>query len=298
MLPKIGLNLVPVVPELLGDAAVLAEQLGFESVWMGEHVVTPVDQQSPYPGRKLPFGYDSPFLDPLVALSHVAARTTTLRVGTGVLMLPVRDPFITARELATLDVLSGGRLDVGAGLGWMKEEYAILGRDWSTRGARLEEMVTSITELFTADVAEYHGSHVDMPAMGFGPKPVQRPRPRLHLGGHTPRALRRAAVMGDGWYGGSAAIDDIDEHVAVLRREREAAGLDPDAFELSMVLLHEPEPDELRRLATCGLHRVVITPWRRPDGPAYPGDVSDLSLLEELAERLGLTPSGGSAASR
>jgi probable F420-dependent oxidoreductase len=294
VLPEIGLNLVPVAADRLVDAAVLAEQLGYESVWMGEHVLTPVDQQSAYPGRKLPFGYDSPFLDPIVALSHVAARTTTLRLGTGVLMLPVRDPFITARELASLDVLSGGRLEVGAGLGWMKEEYEILGRDWSTRGARLEEMITVITELFTADVAEHHGAHVEMPAMGFGPKPVQRPRPRLHLGGHTPRALRRAARMGDGWYGGSAAIDDITGHVAVLRREREAAGLDPDAFQMSMVLLHEPEPEELHRLAGCGLHRVVITPWRRPDGPAFPGEVGDLSRLAQLAELLELAPAARS----
>jgi probable F420-dependent oxidoreductase len=291
MMPKIGVNLVPVTHDRLVEAAVTAEALGYESVWMGEHVLTPVAHTSAYPGRKLPFGVDSPFLEPLVVLGHLASATSTLRLGTGVLMLPVRAPVLTARAIATVDVLSGGRLDVGVGLGWMKEEYDALGRDWAARGARLEEMIAVMTGLFGDEVTEFHGDHVDAPAMGFGPKPVQRPRPKLHLGGHTPRALRRAARIADGWYGGSAAVDDMAAHVATLRREREAAGLDPDLFELSVVILHEPEPDELHELADLGLDRVVITPWRRDDGPAFPGDVAELSVLHRLAERLDLNGS-------
>ncbi|MET0886835.1 MAG: LLM class flavin-dependent oxidoreductase, partial [Mycetocola sp.] len=127
MIPKIGINFVPLHHEVLLDGCVLAESLGFESVWMGEHVLTPADDASHYPGEKKPFDSDSPFLDPLVALGHIAARTTALRLGTGILMATVREPFVTIRALATLDALSGGRLDAGLGLGWSMEEYSIIG---------------------------------------------------------------------------------------------------------------------------------------------------------------------------
>jgi probable F420-dependent oxidoreductase len=288
-LPEVGVNLVPVAAECLVEAAVLAEGLGYESVWLGEHVLTPAgDLSAHYPGLSLPFEPGSPFLAPLVALGHIATATTTIRLGTGVLVLPVRDVFLTARELTTVDVLSGGRLEVGVGLGWMREEYEMLGRDWGTRAGRMEEFITVLDGLWTGKPFEYHGEYIDVPLMQMGPSPVQSPRPRLHLGGHTPRALARCAALGDGWYGGSAAVPFADRIVRSLLAQRRASGLPTAGFQISVVVLHRPTVDELADLAAVGVHRVVVTPWRRSGGPAFPGDFDDLRPLEALADELGL----------
>lgn len=288
MIPHIGLNYVPLHHDTLIEGAELAEGLGFESIWMGEHILTPIHDDSHYPGEQLPFEPDSPFLDPLVALSHVAARTSRLRLGTGILMAPAREPFATIRALATIDALSGGRLDVGLGLGWSEEEFDIIGFDWKTRAQRMEDFIEVMTLLFGDGPAEFHGKTIDMPPMGFGPKSLQGRRPLVHLGGHTPRALRRAALMADGWYGGSAAVPDAAQYVETITRTREEAGLSMDGFVFGLVMLHSPDRAHLEELAAIGIDRVVITPWRRADGPAFPGDTRDLSAVEDLATSIGL----------
>lgn len=288
MIPDIGLNYVPLHHDTLIEGAELAESLGFESIWMGEHILTPIHDDSDYPGEKLPFEPSSPFLDPLAVLAFIAARTTRLRLGTGILMVPAREPFVTIRALATIDALSAGRLDVGIGLGWSEEEFGIIGYDWTTRAPRTEEFIDVLSALFGDGPAEYHGQTIDMPPMGFGPKSPQGPRPLIHLGGHTPRPLRRAALMADGWYGGSAAVPDAAQHIETIRRTREEAGLTMDGFVLGLVMLHTPSRAHLEELAALGVNRVVITPWRRPDGPAFPGDTRDLSAVENLAKSIGL----------
>ncbi|MBC2865009.1 TIGR03619 family F420-dependent LLM class oxidoreductase [Streptomyces mexicanus] len=288
MIPKIGLNYVPLHHSLLVEGGRLAEQLGFEGVWLGEHIITPFEDDSRYPGEKLPFTHDSPFLEPLVVLGALAVTTRRLRLGTGVLMAPVRDPFLTARELATVDALSDGRLDVGLGLGWSREEYAILGRDWHKRGKRMDEFVHVLRALFDPDVCEFHGELLDMPKMGFAPRSPQGLRPPLHLGGHTPRALQRAALLGDGWYGGSAAVKDAAQYVDTITRHRLDAGLSMEGYQFSVVLLHRPTRGELETLSAAGVHRAVITPWRRADGPAHPGEFDDLDPVRALAKEIGL----------
>lgn len=288
MLPHVGLNYVPLHHDTLVEGAELAEKLGFESIWMGEHILTPIHNDSHYPGEKVPFDADSPFLDPLVALGHIAARTTRLRLGTGILMVPAREPFATIRALATLDALSGGRLDVGMGLGWSEEEFEIIGIDWKLRAQRTEDFIEVMTLLFGDGPAEFHGQTIDMPPMGFGPKSPQGARPLIHLGGHTPRPLRRAALMADGWYGGSAAVPDAAQHVDTIRQVREEAGLSMDGFVLGLVMLHTPDRAHLEELAEIGIDRVVITPWRRADRPAFPGDTRDLTAVEQLATSIGL----------
>lgn len=288
MIPKIGLNYVPLHHDALIEAAELAEELGFESIWMGEHILTPLQDDSTYPGAKLPFEPNSPFLDPLVALSHLAARTTRLRLGTGILLAALREPFVTIRALATIDALSGGRLDVGLGLGWSEEEFKVLGYDWPNRAKRLEEFIEVLSVLFGDGIAEYHGETIEMPPMGFAPKSPQGARPLIHLGGHTARPLRRAALVADGWYGGSAAVPGAAEHVDTIRRIRQDAGLSMDDFVLGLVMLHVPERDHLEELAAIGIDRVVITPWRQDDRPTYPGETRDLRAVERLAARIGL----------
>jgi probable F420-dependent oxidoreductase len=284
--PLVGVNLVPVERGHLARAAVACERLGFESIWMGEHIATPVgDADQAYPGRKVNFEPGSPLLEPLVALAHVAACTTSVRLGTGVLMLPVRDPLLTARAIATVDSLSGGRLEVGVGLGWMPEEYAAMGRDWTTRGARFEEFIEVLDGLLSGEPFAYQGKHFDIPLMIFGPA---SPRPRLHIGGKAPKAIARSARLGDGWIGGSQAAESAAETIAELREQRRAAGRELDDFDISLVLLSPPSLDELRRLRGLGVTRVIITPWAGNDGPPLPGATTDLDALASVAESYGL----------
>jgi len=289
-LPKLGINLVPVRVDALAAAARCAEDLGFESVWLGEHVITPLeDVTTDYPGRKSNFEPGSPLVDPLVALGHIAAATSIVRLGTAVLCLPLRDPLLTAREIATLDHLSGGRLEVGAALGWMRPEYQALGRDWASRGSRLEEMLAILTGLFTGEPFEFHSAQFDIPPMVFGPCPVQSPRPPVHLGGQGPRALARSAVLADGWIGGAKSVSDIGSIIDTLRAHRHAADLAFDDFDVSIIVLHRPSIDDLHELRAAGVRRAIVTPWGLADGdPPMPGQTDDLSALRSFAEDVGL----------
>jgi probable F420-dependent oxidoreductase len=289
-LPKLGINLVPVRVDALAATARCAEGLGFESVWLGEHVVTLIeDVTADYPGRKSNFEPGSPLLDPLIALSHIAAATSTIRLGTAVLCLPLRDPLLTAREIATLDHLSSGRLEVGAALGWMRPEYQALGRDWRSRGTRLEEMLAILTGLFTGDAFEFHSAQFDIPPMVFGPRPLQSPRPPVHLGGQGPLALARSALLADGWIGGAKSVHDIGSIIETLRAHRQAADLSVDDFDVSIIMLHRPTTEQLYELRIAGVRRVIVTPWTLGDGdPPMPGQTEDIAALRSFAADVGL----------
>jgi probable F420-dependent oxidoreductase len=281
MLPKIGVNLSPLAPSLLVEGAQMAEALGFESVWLGEHVAVPANFEELYDDPQRPFTVDSPFLDPLVALAHIAGATTTIRLGTGVVLLPLRHIVQAARAIVTVDVLSKGRLDFGVGVGWMKEEYDILGRDFHRRGRRLDEMLAALTVLYRDTRPEFHGTYVDFPAIGFEPKPFNG-RPRTFVGGYDQRARQRA-VHFDGWYG-SVRWGEIRDHVDALHRLRAAGGLADQPFEIAAVHLGAPEPTELGSLAEAGVDRLVVTPWQRAPGvPTGCGDATSLDELEHYA---------------
>jgi probable F420-dependent oxidoreductase len=288
-LPKLGINLVPVRVDTLAAAARCAEDLGFESVWLGEHVVTPLaDVAADYPGRTPNFEPGSPLVDPLVALSHIAAATTTVRLGTAVLCLPLRDPLLTAREIVTLDHLSGGRLEMGAALGWMRPEYQALGRDWGSRGSRLEEMLAILTGLFTGEPFEFHSAHFDIPPMLLGPRPLQLPRPPLHLGGQGSRALERSARLAEGWIGGAKSVSDIGPIIETLGAHRRAAGLPVEDFDISIIMLHRPSAAQLYQLRGAGVDRVIVTPWGSDGDPPMPGRTDDLDALTSFAVDVGL----------
>ena len=190
-------------PEALRTLGQRAEALGFHAVWLADHIVIPRHVNSSYPydtGGASPFDPAQPFYEPLSALNFLAGCTERIRLGTHVLIVPYRQPVYTAKILATLDALSGGRLIVGAGAGWMAEEFAALGlANYAERGAVTNEYLQLFKELWTKDDPEFRGKHVQVSGIGFQPKPVQRPHPPIWIGGHSGAALRRVASLGDGW---------------------------------------------------------------------------------------------------
>ena len=261
---KVGLNIVMVQPQLVAEYARHIEALGFESAWSGEHVSIP---QTPDWWRLYPrvvaagpgatedmvnFRPESDFLDPLAVLSHMAAVTTTLRLGVGIYLLPLRHPILVGRTLATLDILSGGRIDLGVGLGWSEEEYTYTGNDWNARGRRMDEMIRCLRVLFEQETPEFHGEFFDFGPIGFQPKPLRTPFPII-VGGGTPPAMRRAAKLGDGWHGPATAIPYI-------REQLKAAGREHVPFQFSTITLAGPVPlHELQALADQGVDRVIVT---------------------------------------
>jgi probable F420-dependent oxidoreductase len=290
-LPKLGLMILPVVPTRLAEAAVLAEQVGYESIWLGEHVVAPrVFGTGNYPGDRVPFDPDSVFLEPFVALSHLAGITSRVRLGTSVAIFPVRNPFLTARAIATVDLLSGGRLDVGAGIGWMREEFEILGADFRTRGRRMDEFIEVLDRLFADEAPELDGEHYPFPPVGFMPKPVQRPRPKLHIAGLSDAALRRAARFGDGWLSGSGLrLEDAPARLSALREERERAGRGDAPFEVTLLALWPLAREQLEQAAAAGVDRFIVAPWGSRESPALPGAHDDVGAIERYAQGLGLS---------
>lgn len=288
---KIGLNIVWAKPSDVISFARAADELGYESVWSGEHVSLPAkpDWWKMFPLAEIlgdafteemvPFSPTSPFLDPMIVLAHIAAATTRVRLGIGIYMLTLRDAVLVGRTLASLDVLSGGRLDMATGLGWTEDEYRFTGQDWSTRGKRCNELIRALRVLFEQETPEFHGEFFDFDPIGFEPKPVQRPLP-IHIGGGGRPALKRAATLGDGWYGEPHVISDIE-------RLREEAGRADLPFEYSTVSLGPVPLAELEALAELGVHRVVVTPWagRRVGEVGREG----LGDIERYAAEVGLT---------
>ena len=200
-------------PRLWAEAAEAADRLGFESAWLPEHLVLPVAMSgSPHAGAAHPpVPPTTQLFDPASFLSFVAARTTSLRLGTYVYLLGLRHPFVTARAFATLDWVSGGRAVIGAGAGWLQEEWRALGIDPATRGARLDEAIEVCRRLWTEETVANDGPCFPFAEVAFEPKPVQQPIPIL-VGGESAPALRRAGRLGDGWIGMT--------HTPGLRRRR------------------------------------------------------------------------------
>lgn len=283
---QFGLNMVPVRFEQLTEATQLAERLGFESLWVGEHILTPVALDAAYPGAngEPPFAPDSRFTEPFATLAHLAAVTSRVRVGTGVAILPLHPPLALARAIATVDVLSGGRLSVGLGVGWMREEFDAVGQDFRTRGKRLDEMLEILDALFTQERPSHGGRFYTLPEMGFEPKPVQRPRPPMLVGGDSEAALRRAARAGDGWYDGQQTPAQVAEIVERLRELRAEYGRPADEhFEITVITGWGKgfDAEQVAGYAEAGVHRVVATPWSRSR--------EALAGIEAFAEAAGLT---------
>ena len=245
----------------IGEAA---ERAGFDSLWTVEHVVVPREYASTYPysgNGKMPGGSDFDIPDPLIWLTWVAARTTTLRLGTGVVILPQRNPVVLAKEVATLDMLSGGRVELGVGIGWLQEEFEILGASFPDRARRTEEYIAAMRALWSQDAATFSGETVTFADAISRPRPVDRRVP-VHIGGHSPAAARRAGRVGDGFF---PAKGDVPTLVGEMRKAAEEAGRDPDAIEVTasgaaLPAGGEAALDEVGRLADLGVSRLIVPP--------------------------------------
>ena len=230
-------------PESLRTLARQAEALGFNAVWFADHIVIPRQVQSVYPydaDGASPFDPDQPFYEPLSVLNFLAGCTQRIRLGTHVLIIPYRPPVFTAKILATLDVLSGGRLILGAGVGWMEEEFQALELStFAERGAVTNEYLRLFKELWTQEQPQFQGKYAQVSDVGFQPKPVQKPHPPIWIGGHSEPALRRAATLGDGWMPIGLRPQpllepaEIEGKIARLRALTRQAGRAEDAVTIS-----------------------------------------------------------------
>lgn len=237
-----------------------AEELGFESIWYAEHPVVPVTSASPFPstGGEIPEVY-SHFDDPYIALARASAVTTTLKLGTGITLVPERNPLVLAKQVASLDRHSGGRFLFGIGTGWLREETEIMGGDFKRRWTQTREALDVLKALWTQEEAEYHGTYFDFPPVRCFPKPAQDPHPPVIIGGNAPNVLQRIVDHADGWLPNRATPDEIRAARAELDRLATAAGRDPQSITIS-IYGQSPERDVVDGFAAAGADRVIVRP--------------------------------------
>ena len=252
------------LPAYLVDVGAMgraAEELGFESLWCAEHPIMPVTTTSRYPGSAdgiVPESY-SHFVDPFVALARASGMTTRIKLGTGITLVPERNPLLLAKEISTLDLFSGGRFLFGIGTGWHREETAIMGGDFDHRWTQAREAILVMKELWTKAEAEYHGKYYDFPPVRSYPKPAQKPHPPVILGGHARTVLDRVVEWGDGWLPNRATPEDVEAGRARLSELARTAGRDPAALSIS-VFGQPADRDLIRRYLDAGADRVVVRP--------------------------------------
>ncbi|MFB9833258.1 TIGR03619 family F420-dependent LLM class oxidoreductase [Actinoallomurus acaciae] len=218
------------------EVARAAEALGFDSLWTGDRILDPVNPRDRYPGSadgRMPPEYTT-FLDPLTVLTAAAAVTERVRLGTSTLNAPWYSPVLLARTLTSLDVLSEGRLDVGLGLGWSSDEYAAAGVPWARRGVRLEEIVDVLERIWADDPVTYESGSFSVPTSRIEPKPVQRPRPPIYLGGYSSVTLERIGRRADGWLAAGVPLAVLTPMWDAVRHAAEDAGRDPDSLRMML----------------------------------------------------------------
>ena len=271
---KLGL-FVPLGPPVATPAFVAtlgreAEALGFDSLWLAEHVVLFDDHASRYPyasDGRFPASGEAGFLDPFGAIGFLAAVTSRIRLGTGICLVPQRNPVYVAKEVATVDWLSGGRFDFGVGVGWLAEEFGALNVPFAGRGPRCRSYLEVCRRLWCDAVSSYHDRFHDLPACRAYPKPVQRPHPPIHFGGESDAALARVADLGQGWYG----FDLDPKHFAERVRRLDELLAKRGATRADRVVsvspyLRSTTPQDLEAYAEAGADQVILTAFARdPD---------------------------------
>jgi probable F420-dependent oxidoreductase len=278
---KIGVN-TRVASQSMDVAVVAqkAESLGFESLWLPEHGVMPVHVATRYQGSS--DGSIPPSMsdigDPFIGLARASAVTKTLKLGTGICLVPEHNPLLLAKEIATLDHLSNGRFLFGIGAGWLREETEIMGGDFEHRWSQTREAVLIMKELWTKAEAEFHGKFYDFPLVRSSPKPFQKPHPPIFLGGSAGNVFKRIVAWGDGWMPIRATPQDIKSGRATLDELAEAAGRDPRSIEI-MIYGEASDPEMLKRFEEAGASRVTVR-LQVTDGDAA------LTELERMAEQL------------
>ncbi len=259
-----------------------AERLGYDGVFLSDHIAIPSDLRSAYPYRsdgRFPLTASDRILEPVTTLAYLAAVTTQLQLGFSVLVLPYRHPVLNAKMLGTLDVISNGRLIVGAGVGWMAEEFAALDSDFDARGAVTDEHITLLKAFWTNPEPDVRGTHYSVAGVGMAPMPASQPHPPIWTGGISPPALRRAAALADGWHGVRQSPADVARVAARIAELRASRGDDMDGFTMSLRagldIINEPfggtsrtplrgspgqVADDLAEYQAAGLDYLVVEP--------------------------------------
>lgn len=261
---KVGLipvNIGPSSAENMIGLAQLAERVGFESVWTFEHVIVPIDYESKYPydsSGKMGAEPDTKFVDPLIALTAVAAQTKTIRLGTGVNILPQANPLLLAKQAASLDWVSGGRLMLGLGIGWLREEFAAMGVPFERRGARFDDYVKAMRKVWSGEEVEHGSDFLDWHGFKSHPTPQQDPLPVI-IGGSKGKAFERIARYGQGWYAPTRSVEDLEALLPDLDRACEQEGRDRSTVEISSMWIPGAEGiDSVPRYEELGVSRLIV----------------------------------------
>lgn len=246
----------------MAKTARLVEDANFHSLWMPEHVLLFEDYDSPYPyskDGKVPLEPQNVPIEPFTALSFLAGQTSRIRLGTGITILPQRNPVYFAKQAADVDVISGGRLDLGIGVGWLAEEFAALGVPFERRGARTADYLEVCKTLWCDDVSQYEGEFYTLPSCVMGPKPVQKPHPPLWFGGESIPALRRVARFGQGWYGVNLLPEDMPSHLEELSKQLDKEGRKLTDIDIAIAPYGTPcDMDMLKRYRDLGVDQVIL----------------------------------------
>jgi probable F420-dependent oxidoreductase len=247
-------------PTVIRAVAATADAVGFSTLWSGEHIVMIERPDSPYPyspDGRIAVPSNADWLDPLATLAFMAALTSRIRLATGILLLAEHNPVLTAKQAATIDVLSNGRFALGVGIGWSSEEFAALGIPFGERVARTEEHVAVMRTLWREDEASFDGQFTRFEAVRCYPKPRRRGRVPVLLGGNSDRALARVAAYGDGWYGFNLSMEDVPERIDYLTARCGEAGRDRASLNVA-VSIRDGTRDDLRALTELGVDEVVV----------------------------------------
>ena len=277
-----AVGIVVPLPAYTVDAAFIAqkaEELGFESIWYHEHPILPVHSDTPFPstGGEIPWTYGH-FTDPYIALARASGVTSKIKLGTGITLIPERNPLVLAKQIAALDQYSGGRFLFGIGAGWNREETTMMGGDFDHRWTQAREAVLALKELWTKDEAEFHGRYYDFPPVYCYPKPHQKPHPPVILGGTAKNVHRRVVQWGDGWMPNNPGPEVVERGRATLDELADAAGRDPASIEVT-VFGTPPDTDLIRRYEDAGAVRAVVR-MEASEGAAISSE------LERAAEKV------------
>jgi len=270
-------------PGVLAPLAQKAEAVGVESLWTFEHTIVPLEYSSRYPysaSGKMAAEPETEFVDPLIALAFVAAHTQRVKLATGVNILSQANPLLLAKQAASIDHLSGGRLMLGLGVGWLREEFQAMGVPFERRGARADDYIAAMKKVWSGQVVEHESEFLHWHGFKSYPLPARRPHPPLIIGGDSPAALRRVARHGDGWFAVDNKPEQFTERLAELRRLTQDVGRDPAELEISLFWTRFSEGlDSVRRYQDMGVHR-LIAPWRTL------GVANGAEGLDRLADRI------------
>jgi len=261
---KIGIVAInvggPETAERMIETVQHAESAGIESVWTFEHVIVPTEYASVYPyakSGKMPIAPEAWFIDPLISLAYIASATKTIRLGTGVNIFPQTNPLMFAKQAASLDVLSDGRLELGLGIGWLAEEYDAMGTPFERRGARFDDYLAAMKKVWSREVVEHRSEFLSWHDFKSYPTPKQKPHPPILIGGTTTKSLQRVVDSAQGWYAPSDSQEQLSEKITELRKLAAEAGRSFDTIEVSASWRVNARPDALSAFEDLGIERAV-----------------------------------------